>query len=94
MTYAIATKYGKLFEIMADPYAIIILDYLFETEDGKSIEELVEVSRTTESKVRDICEKLVRLTVLNKDYRDGEDHYKSINTQNANFLKYVLERID
>lgn len=94
MTYSSATKYSKVFEVMADPYALMILDYLFETHEEKTAEELVDISKTTESKVRAICESLIRLNVLDKDYRDGKEYYEALDTQYGNFLEYVIERID
>ncbi|HRI05968.1 MAG TPA: winged helix-turn-helix domain-containing protein [Candidatus Dojkabacteria bacterium] len=94
MTYSIATRYANMFEVMADPYALMILDFLFETHEEKTVEELVKETKTTESKVRYICEKLVDLNVLDKDYRDGKEYYEALDTQYGNFLEYVIERID
>ncbi|MBI2356838.1 hypothetical protein HYV12_02185 [Candidatus Dojkabacteria bacterium] len=94
MTYAQATKYARIFEVVSDPYALLILDHLFETEEEVTVEGLVAITESTESKVRYICEKLVDLNILDRDYKDGREYYEALDSQYGNFMEYVIERID
>ncbi|KKR06094.1 MAG: hypothetical protein UT34_C0001G0134 [candidate division WS6 bacterium GW2011_GWF2_39_15] len=94
MTYSQADKYSRMFRVLSDPYALLILDILFETDGEQTPEELASQVKTSESKARGICEELRQLNVLDKDNEDGRDVYEAIDSQYGNFLEAVIEKID
>jgi hypothetical protein len=94
MSYSLAAKYSKIFEIMQDPYSLVILDYLFENNDYKTVEELVEVSKSTKGKVIQICDELRTLSILDREFVDSEPTYKALDSRYGNFVEKIIEIID
>ena len=94
MSYALASRYSNIFKIMQTPYALIILDYLFENRTAKTLDDLVTISTTTKSNVTMICEELVDLSILDKDYEGSIQTYKALDSRYANFVERVIEIID
>ncbi len=94
MTYAVASRYANLFEIVSDPYAIVILHHLFEVHQPVLVEDLVKESKTTEGKVRAICEGLRRMNILDKDSTDEGDTYSATNNSMANTAEEIFKRIN
>jgi hypothetical protein len=94
MTLSQASKYSQLFKILSDPYALLIMDILYESNEDLSAEEIAKRAHTTTSKVNSICAALIREYIVDKEYDDGEEEYRAINSSQANFLKVIVERID
>jgi predicted transcriptional regulator len=94
MSYALASRYSNIFEVMQSPYALIILDYLFENRTAKTVDDLVSISKSTQSTVTALCEKLVRLSILDKEYEGSVQTYKALDSRYANFVEKVIEVID
>jgi hypothetical protein len=94
MTYSQASKYSQLFKILSDPYALVIMDILYESYEDLSAKEIAEKANTTVSKVNSICTALIREYIIDKEYDDGEEEYRAIDSSQANFLKVIIERID
>jgi len=94
MTYSEASRYSEIFETISDPYALQILDFLFENRDKFNAEHLAKEVKTSESKIQNICEKLRKLTVLDKDYVEGKTVYQTIDSRYANFIEKIINAID
>lgn len=94
MTLSQASKYSRLFKVLSDPYALIIMDILYESNEDLSAEQIAERANTTVSKVNNICAALIREYIVDKEYDNGEEEYRAINSSQANFLKVIVERID
>lgn len=94
MNYSLAAKYSNIFEIMQTPYALIILDYLFENRTYKSVEDLVNISKTTKGNVTTICEKLYDLGIVDRNYEGEAITYKAMDSRYGNFVERIIEIID
>ena len=94
ISYSEAYKYADILEILANPYALMICDYLFEKDEYTSAEELSEIVKTTESKVKDILYDLEKKGIVDKDRVDDEDKYHPNSTTYARFAQRLLSIID
>lgn len=94
LSYSEAYKYAEIIEILANPYALMICDHLFEKNDYVSAEELSELTKTTESKVKDILYDLEKKGIIDKDRVNGEEMYQSNSTSYARFVQRLISIID
>ncbi len=89
LTYSQAYKYSEVLEIVADPYALMVMSFLYEHDGYHAIDELVKMTGTTESKINDMLYKLVNKGIIDKDYVDNAEKYQ---IQQGNF-SYFIERL-
>lgn len=94
MSYSIASRYSKFFSLMGNPYTLVILDYLFENRKPTDIEEISKIIKTTKSKATQICEELVDLSILSRDYQGSDVYYEALDSRYANFIEKIIEYID
>lgn len=94
MSYALASRYSKIFEIMQNPYGLVILDYLFENRTYKSVDDLVSVSKATKGTVTQICDDLKDLSIVDREYEGSTPTYKAIDSRYGNFVEKIIEIID
>lgn len=88
-----ASKYADIFEVLSEPEALLIADYLRENSDYVSVSDLASELRISDSKVRRYCEKLENEYIIDQDNQDGEAHYKFLSSSKARKVKYILERL-
>jgi len=94
ITYSNASKYSEIFEILSDPYALMITSFLFENEGAFTAEELARTIKTTDDKVTDICESLCDLEVFEADRDAPEAKYFLADYHYGNVVEDIIRRID
>lgn len=90
-----ASRYSDLFELLKSPYTLMILDYMFENRNKKhTLEDLIEITKSVKSKISYICEELVDLNVLDRDYEGDQPVYEALDSRYGNLLEKIIEAID
>ncbi|HVX92828.1 MAG TPA: hypothetical protein VHA74_01805 [Candidatus Dojkabacteria bacterium] len=94
MTYSEAYKYSEVLEIMANPYALMIMDFMYEHDGYHAIDELVKITGTSESKIRDLMYKLEHKSIVDKDFVDDVDKYQIQQGSFSYFIERLISIID